>query len=304
MRRQISRSQILFPGLVLLALALFFVPEAQVLSLRGQYLSALRPVLKPFNAIVRTTDPQPASISLDLKSSETPKSTQPDQTNGAKPDAMPSGNTAHDAELDRLRAELVRVCSLLNKMNSVGEAPSLPSVQADILLRKSLWGEPILALNRGDSDGVRLNAAVLHRGAVFGRIVSIGAHASCVALLTHKGLSVTARLAQCRAEGVLQGSKDEGAERMCRLLVVGRELNAKVGEHVVTSGYDGTFPPDLWLGVVTGIKRSGDVQWELSVRPACNENAAETVHVLTGAPPDAPWPVMPSRTQKPAQVSK
>jgi rod shape-determining protein MreC len=141
---------------------------------------------------------------------------------------------------------------------------------------------------------VRLHAGVLHRGAVVGRIVAVGPHAASMALLTHRGLCLAARLVNCRVEGMLQGAKDEGGERLCRMAVVSRDLPVKVGEQVVTSGLDGTFPAGLWLGVVTAIKKAGDVQWELSVRPACNANAIESVQVLTTLQPEVSWPAMPA----------
>jgi cell shape-determining protein MreC len=122
-----------------------------------------------------------------------------------------------------------------------------------------------------------------------------------MALLTHRGLSVSARLSECRAEGVLHGkaaTNDDNAERLCALAIVGRELNTKVGEHVVTSGFDGTFPAGLLLGVVTATKKSSDMQWEVSVRPACDENAIECVQIITVAPPEVPWPAAPVGKKK------
>jgi rod shape-determining protein MreC len=114
-----------------------------------------------------------------------------------------------------------------------------------------------------------------------------------MALLTHRGVSVGVRLAECRAEGVLQGTVDTGNERFCRMTIVGRECGAKVGERVATSGLDGSFPAGLWLGVVASVKRAGEMQWELAVQPACNTNTIEFVQVLTGKLPEVPWPEVP-----------
>jgi cell shape-determining protein MreC len=134
-----------------------------------------------------------------------------------------------------------------------------------------------------------------------GRIISIGPRASTMALLTHRGLSIAARLSDCRAEGVLHGkvaTGDDNAERLCTLAIVGRELNAKPGENVMTSGFDGTFPAGLWLGVVTAAKKTNDMQWEVLVRPACDENAIECVQIITVAPPEVPWPIAPAVRKK------
>jgi len=309
MRRDYVRSRILYPGLVLLALLLFLVPEAQVESLRAQALSALSPVLRLFGSAGRNPQPQPALIAV---------SAAPSDATQAKPAPPPED---HSAAIDLLNAECIRLRDRIAQLQNTLPAPSPfnqphkdgrnaalslpPGLGADVIARKVLWQEPILGLNRGAADGVTLHAGVLHRGAVVGRIISVGPHASCMALLTHRGMSVAARLAESRVEGVLQGGalppvpvqevKGEETERLCRMSVVGREVNAKTGEVVVTSGLDGAFPPGLWLGVVAGLKKKGDVQWEIAVRPACNENAVECVHILKVALPEVPWPAMPKK---------
>jgi cell shape-determining protein MreC len=280
MRRPSVRSQLLFPGLLFLALTLFCVPDAHVQALRGRALSLLSPVLQLTSAGRGRMAPQVASIKVNL---------QPAQTE-------PEENQAE--EVDRLRGEVARLLDQVKHLQTAQPAPGAlrepPGVQADVIARQVLWQEPCLGLNRGEDDGVKLHAGVLHRGVVVGRIVATGPNASSMALLTHRGLCVGARLVDCRVEGVLSGAKDDGSEQLCRLAVVCRDLPAKVGEMVVTSGLDGSFPAGLWLGVVTNIKKITDVQWELTVRPACNPSAIESVHVLTVGQPAVPWPAAPA----------
>ena len=306
MRREFVRPHVLYLGLLLLALMLFLVPEAQVESLRARALSTLSPLLTLAGAAGKNPRPQPAILAVAVPS---PAPVKPE---------LPAPD--HTVELDMLRVEYIRLLDENARLRKAIPAPSpfnqgakdgpssLPAgLGADVIARQCLWQEPTLGLNRGEADGVKLHAGVLHRGAVVGRIISVGPHASCMALLTHRGMSVAARLLESRVDGVVQGAppsvaspsekgeKAEDAERLCRMAVVGREVNVKIGEAVVTSGYDGTFPPGLWLGVVTGMKKKSDVQWELAVRPACNENAVENVHILTVQLPQVPWPAMPKK---------
>jgi rod shape-determining protein MreC len=288
MGRTPSRSHILFPGLVFLALFQFFIPEAHVENLRSGVISLLSPVLNMASAASRSNEPRPALIKV-----ERPK--LPEQKAEPKPEN-------HTEELESLIAENVQLYDEIKRLKAHSTNDiSLPlpqGIKANVIARKILWQEPILALNCGEAQGVRMHAGVLHRGAVVGRIISLGRQASTMALLTHRGMSISARLLDCRIEGVLRGQvasdKDEGQERHCTLSVVGREINAKAGEQVVTSGYDGVFPPGLLLGTVSEIKKTGDVQWEISVRPACNENAVESVHVVTAVLPEVPWPAAPA----------
>ncbi len=296
MRRTFSRTQFLFPGLVFLALLLFYVPETQVENLRGRALSALSPILRIFSEIRNHGGPWEASVRIPIH-----------QEDAAGAEPPPPLNQA--GEVDRLRDELARLRSEVRRLQSLLPNPSAPlhlppGIAADVIARKNLWQEPLLGLDRGEAEGVQLHAGVLHRGAVLGRVISVGPHASSMALLTHKAMSITARLSESRLEGKLQGAREEQGERLCRMFVVARELNVKPGENVVTSGLDGSFPPGLWLGVVAGVQKTADFQWEIAVRPACNEHAVEAVHVLTVKPPEVPWPSMPERLRGAAKGAR
>ena len=285
MRRRWSASRILFPVLFILALALFLIPESQVNSLRGQALSAISPALR-LCAGFRHASPSEAIIAVKLEPSNNAES------ENAKP--SPDDYERVVKERDELRDALARALCEIHRLKGSAKTLNAPTgIAARVILRKVLWEEPLLGLDRGEVDGVRLHAGVLHHGVVVGRIVSVGPHASSLALLTHRGICITARLAECRVEGILRGLKDNGGERLCQMIIVGRECSAKVGEHVVTSGLDGVFPPNLWLGVALSVEKIGDMQWAVITRPACVENALETAQVLNNNPPESSWPTMP-----------
>jgi rod shape-determining protein MreC len=267
---------------------MFLVPAGNVAAWRTGVYSVLAPLLRITARSNRPAEPLPASISV-LDSKNVPAA-----------EAARSAATLA-ADYDRLNAEIVRLRETLQRYRAAlqlnGAIPDGPTgIEAAVIARKILWQEPLLGLDKGSADGVRPDAGVMHRGAVVGRIVALAPHASSMALLSHRSMSVGARLADSRVEGVLQGQKSaEGSERVCRMLIVAKELKASVGENVVTSGLDGTFPPGLWLGVVMKITRAGDFTWELAVRPACDENRIEGVHVLTVEGPEVPWPKTPKK---------
>jgi rod shape-determining protein MreC len=288
MRRNVGRSHIFYLVLLFAALLLFFVPGEHVSALRGRAVSAISPLLDRTRSFSQPDNLKPALISVPLPQASAPTV---NETERARSDAE---------RIDLLQAEVIRLRHENNRLLAAvpGATPPAmvhPGLHADVISRRVLWQEPILAINRGTAQGVRVHAGVTYRGAVLGRVTDAGANASTIALITHRGMSVGARLLECRQEGVLQGiAAEEGAERLCRLTVVGRECHAKVGEQVVTSGFDGVFPAGLWLGVVTKVSKMADVQWEVLVRPACDESRVESVQVLTVAAPQVPWPEMPA----------
>jgi cell shape-determining protein MreC len=289
MRRKAGRSHILFLTLLFASLLLFLLPDEQVSSLRGRALSAVAPMLNSVRDWKPSQNIRPASLEIP--------------TVPSAPTAAPVENTSQLAqfasEIDRLRAENISLRSdnmrLHSALPGAGAAPMAhPGLHADVISRRVLWQEPILAINRGSAHGIHVHAGVLHRNAVLGRIADVGPGAATVALTTHRGVSIAARLVDCRQEGVLQGMASvDGSERLCRMQIVGRECLAKEGEQIVTSGFDGAFPAGLWLGTVVKVAKSADIQWEITVRPACDESRVESVQVLTVETPAVPWPEMP-----------
>jgi cell shape-determining protein MreC len=287
LRRNPSRSRLLLLGAFALALGFLLIPTSESLALRAQLYSLLRPLL----VCLQSSPENPPAL---LSATRGP---------GGEPSREGTPDAARAAEQDRLRAEAIqlreenlrlRVMLGAAAPSTAGQASSgtrAPrGVTATVIAREVLWQDPVLGLDRGRADGVRVGAGVLYRGVAVGRIVSAGPSAACLALLTHRGVRVAARLADCRADGVLQGTRDAGSERLCKLTVIAPDLQARQGEHVVSSGLDGSFPPGCWLGDVSAVVQKGNLEWELTVRPACDAARLEAVYVLTDPPAEVPWP--------------
>lgn len=285
MHRNSGRTSLAYPTFVCLSLLLFALPESSVNALRASAFSLLRPVLRMTANTGRPSEPTTAAIGFSVDSQTAPARTM-------------NSTQQLVVDYDRLSAECVRMRTVLRHAQSLvppkDAAVADPiGLDADVIARRVMWQEPLLGIDKGSADGIRSDAGVMHRGAVVGRVVATGPHFSSLALLTDPSMRIGARLVDCRVEGILQGQKaGESGERYCRLKIVAKDLKAVVGEYVVTSGLDATFPAGLWLGSVVAIHRSGDFQWELIVRPACDENKIESVHVLTGETPEVPWPQM------------
>ena len=266
-----------------IALALLLVPESGVQTLRGGALSALRPLLVLFS-------PAPSGKPV-LASSRRPADERAETPVSGDPDAQ-AKLEEFQHEILRLREENRRWQALLQaRTPAQGSGPAaLPAGQpALVIAREGHVQELLFGLDRGAEQGVRRGAGVLFRGAAVGRIVAAGAQASCMAPVTHGGLSLAARLAESRHEGVLQGSG--GGARRCRMKVVGREMQAREGEAVITSGLDGAFPPGCLIGAVVKAEKSGDMEWTIEVLPEYDAAALEAVFVLSPRAAEIPWPV-------------
>jgi len=280
MPRHTKRPRYLLWFFLAVAATLVLLPESYGWSLRSQALSLCKPVLGWFSKGGDAGATASASRAA-------PNGTSPRGDDGKS-----------NEEADRLRAELVRLQEENRQLRAQAGAAALPAevarpkgASAKVIARQTLGTEPLLGLDRGLHDGVKKGDGVLFRGAVAGRVVSSADGAACMALVTHPGVTVSARLSEGRVEGVLSGGRTVDGERLCVFKAVGAKVQARPGEAVVTSGLDGSFPPGCWIGTVVSSERKGDLEWQILVRPAVSGPNLEAVFVVQElTPAEVPWP--------------
>lgn len=264
------------------SVAMLFAPESLRLGLRSQMLSCFHAFLLP----ISSTGQVPAASAIHTSNSEL----REDPNSPGRMAALTEKQQLLTARIVRLQDENRGLRALARAAPSTA-AHDLRGVAARVVARDILWHESIWGLDCGSQQGVRLGAGVLFQDACLGRIVSVANQASCLAPLTHRGVCVAARLADCRAEGILRGGEEAGGEKRCRMSIVAQELKARAGECVVASGLDGSFPAGCWLGTVVSLERAGEMEWTLSVRPAYGAQIPEAVYILwAGEERVIPWP--------------
>lgn len=264
-------------GLSVAALALLCVPDSDVQALRGFTLSAYRPLFSFFTPA--SNRPVTASMHPSAGTQEVSLNTPELQ---AQYEALRHENR-------RLQEELKVYRAMLNASIAPDTVARPVGVAARIMARETRGHELLIGLDCGTSQGVKCGAGVLFRGAAVGRIVAAGSTASSMAPITHAGLRVSARLAESRHDGVLQGGLSTGT-RKCRMKIVGREIQAREGEAVVTSGLEQAFPVGCILGTVAKIERSGEMEWTVEVQPVYDAAHLEAVYVLQLRSVEMPWP--------------
>jgi len=140
-----------------------------------------------------------------------------------------------------------------------------------------------LVIDRGRQDGLREGLAVLAPGGVVGRVVEVGRSASRVMLLTDNDSGIAAVVQRSRAEGIVQGGRDEG----CRMNYLRRDVDVVAGDQVVTSGLDGIFPKGILIGTITEIElEHRDLLLSARVEPSVP--LADLEEVLVVDPPTPP----------------
>ena len=137
-----------------------------------------------------------------------------------------------------------------------------------------------LTLNKGRSDGVIENRAILTPDGLVGRVERVTADQSRVLTLLHRECAVAARVARTRVEGVLRW--DFGDQPTLHLLYVSSQEDVKPGDLVVTSGLGGIFPEGVRVGTIerVGLEPNGLMK-EIVVTPAVDFRSVEQVLVYT-----------------------
>ncbi|MGE3841780.1 MAG: rod shape-determining protein MreC [Vicinamibacterales bacterium] len=155
------------------------------------------------------------------------------------------------------------------------------TLAADVIAADATVWFHTVTINRGASDGVTKDMAVISPRGVVGRVIDQPApHASRVQLLVDRNAAVGVLVERTRTGGIAVGD-EEG--RGLRLEYVPPAASIAVGDVVVTSGLDGIYPKGFVVGRVASVERSGGEYGTIRVQPAVDFSALEELLVVMAA---------------------
>ena len=137
-----------------------------------------------------------------------------------------------------------------------------------------------VTINKGTSDGLRRDLAVLAPAGVVGRVVVPSRRNAKVQLLIDRSAAAGALIERSRAQGVVVGT----GESRLRLDYVSEVFDVVTGDVVVTSGIDGIYPKGFVIGRVAAVERAGGSYRLITVEPAVDFSTLEDVLVVQTAP--------------------
>jgi rod shape-determining protein MreC len=139
-------------------------------------------------------------------------------------------------------------------------------------------------IDKGTSDGLKPDMAVISPAGVVGRIILPTSRAAKIQLLIDRDAAAGAVTERGRAQGVVVGTGTS-----LRLDHVPGTADLKVGDRVVTSGIEGIYPKGFEIGQIESIeRRAGDFSVVI-IRPAVEFSSVEAVLVvLAESNPAAP----------------
>jgi len=194
-----------------------------------------------------------------------------------------SRNAALQVEVGRLRSELraAREHSLenerLRRLLGMREELEGRSVAARVVSLVFDKQTKMIVIDRGLSDGVRVDHPAVAWGGAVGRVVEASASHAKVQLITDPNAGAGGVVQRSRVHGMVFGREQD------RLVMRFVPLFSDVmhGDRVVTSGLDGIYPRGFGIGTVTRIHTRVDGTQQLELRPELRFATLEEVLVLT-----------------------
>jgi rod shape-determining protein MreC len=175
----------------------------------------------------------------------------------------------------------------LRQLLELRELLPLTTVAAEVVARDGMPWYRVAVINKGEQDGVALNAPVISATGVVGRVIERGPRAARVQLLLDRDSALGALVERTRAAGVVAGrvgSPDvsRGAAAPGELLMKYVPAAADVAEQdlVVSSGSERIFPKGLVIGRVSSVSLGTGLFKEIRIAPAASFDRLEEVLVL------------------------
>jgi rod shape-determining protein MreC len=207
-------------------------------------------------------------------------------------------NRRLEARVRHLEAELMaqavraQESARLRELLSLRQAVPLDTLAAEVVGREGVPWFRSLTIDKGEADGVALDAPVMSPTGVVGRVFAVGPHAARVQVLLDRDSGAGVLVERSRVPGVVTGQvsgQASGAEDLVLEYVPDR-ADVAVGDVVVTSGVDGIYPKGLVVGRVRYVGKGSGLFRDIRVEPSARFDRLEEVLVVRQAKPPLETP--------------
>ena len=164
----------------------------------------------------------------------------------------------------------------LEKLLALRDRSNLKTAAADIIAAGASPDFRTLTIDKGTSDGLGADMAVIAPAGVVGRVVMPSRRAAKVQLLIDRNASAGALVERSRAAGVVTGTGDTRLS----MEYVSEVADVMVGDLVVTSGIEGIYPKGYLIGSIESIEKGSGAYTRITVKPAVDFSGLEEVLVV------------------------
>ena len=152
-------------------------------------------------------------------------------------------------------------------------------IQGLIINNSTHWQKNLISLNRGRSDGVLPNMAVVGPKGAIGIVFKCSTHFSTVVSLLNTTLKISVFLKKNNYNGtIIWDGKDY---RFSKLQAIPIHISVNIGDTIVTNGYSSIFPPGVPIGYISNIKKENNTNfYNISVRLFTNFRTIRHVYII------------------------
>jgi len=177
--------------------------------------------------------------------------------------------------LDELSRENEKLRGALNFRSKSSVSRLMP---AEIIGRSGSNWFNIIEINRGASDKVANDSAVINGEGLVGRVFDVSQYSSKVLLVTDPSSAVSVLDASTSDMGIASGN----SIGPLKIRYMSATAVVKVGDKIITSGMSDIFPKGVMVGIVKSVnKKDYDVFQKVDVDPAVNFSRLDKVFVIT-----------------------
>ena len=184
-----------------------------------------------------------------------------------------------NVELAGIKAENERLAKLLHFSEL---HPQWEMLSAKVISRDLGDFRDVILLDKGTSDGLRMNMPVVNAFGLIGIIDGVYPHMSKVLLISSprsriRGLNLRGA---SRAAGIVSGVA--GPDLLLEMRDLSRGADVLPGDTIVTSGYSGYHPEGLVIGTVEDVQMdAGGLTKTATIAPAVDYSHLEEARVIT-----------------------
>src|SRR3954470_6248878 len=192
---------------------------------------------------------------------------------------------SHDAQrYEAIEAEAAQ----LRRLVGAAERLEVHSLPAEILYNGRDPYSHRLFIDRGATHGVRPGSPVTDETGVVGQVTRVHALLSEVTLVTDRDQAIPVQVVRNGLRAIAFGG---GASGTLELRFMAANAEIQNGDHLVTSGIDGVYPPGIPVATVVRIERDAERSFARVVcKPAAGVDRGRFVLVLTNASKAPPRP--------------
>ncbi len=182
------------------------------------------------------------------------------------------------ADYDELSKENARLRSMLELRESSTE---FEVKAASVIGTDTQNWTSVLKLDKGLSDGIKKNDAVITESGLVGYVCSVGRNWSKVVTVIDATSSVGAKVDRIEEYCVVKGDAELYSKGFCTMNYVTTQSKISAGDILTTSGEGGIFPEGIIIGKINEIRPNANgLSLDATVEPAVDFSSVSEVFVI------------------------